>query len=97
MSDRNKLPKRSLDSSAAREKEISERIGSTPAQGMMRTLTKRIKVNPSENSPRGRAFADEETRLRQRQIDVQGEIQRENDDYARRRAELLRRFGAKEE
>lgn len=69
---------------------------------MTRTLTrqyigKKIQVKPSEDTPRGRAFADEETRLRQRQIDVQGEIQRENDDYARRRAELLRRFGAKEE
>lgn len=67
------------------------------AAGMMRALGKRIKVKPSENSPRGRAFADEETRLRQRQIDVEGEIQRENDEYKRKRAAILRRFGEKEE
>ena len=60
-------------------------------------LTKSVRVKPSEDTPRGRAFADEETRLRQRQIDVQGEIQRENDRYARERAETLRKFGIKED
>lgn len=97
MSDRKKITILYRNGSSSGEKEISERIGSTPAQGMMRTLTKRIYVKPSENSPRGRAFADEETKLRQRQIDVEGEIQRENDEYKRKRAAILRRFGEKEE